>query len=637
MNLPKYLPLILFVGSFFEASAQDLALCLNVAAPTISTEKTMGCSGQSVLLKADNCDGSVVWSNKKMGNAISDFPNKTTIYTAYCKKENCRTADSKPLTVEVIVPRVPVLSTTQKEICLGQSATLTAIGCSDEVVWSNGMKGSEITVSPILTTKYTASCNSQGCFSCFATEVEVKVSGNEVLKLSTTKPAICEGENVSIVVAGNYTGKVKWADGAEGKEIIVKPSSTTTYSAYIESANGCVSLNKSDITIQVGAPLPPKINSSKQTICYTESATLTAEGCDGVVRWSDGSTGNSIVVTNNQFLENTTLNYTATCRRGECESVEATKIALTLIRKVRTPSAESELVNTCPFVSVDLSSAVKSKLSHEGAKFVFHTAERADAPIVENTGAVSVAGVYYLEELAPSSCGSMILPIVVKIMDCANPIATCINNPAKANIIASDRTASGNFFLQGKVSGAAVAGLWSSNGSGSFSNSNGLSTIYTPSNEDYRAGKISVNFSTEDPDGTGPCKAGNSLVDLKFDNSTASPAENAVAGNIKTDSTALKTNASSSASEPDIFIPEGFSPNGDGINDNFVIRHNSNSKISIEIYNRWGAVVYKNEDYKNDWNGINGLKKERLPDGSYFYSVKLSDGREFSKFLTISR
>ena len=94
------------------------------------------------------------------------------------------------------------------------------------------------------------------------------------------------------------------------------------------------------------------------------------------------------------------------------------------------------------------------------------------------------------------------------------------------------------------------------------------------------------------------------------------------------------------SAEEDIFIPEGFSPNEDGINDAFVIQQRNVRKVSVEIYNRWGGVVYKNEDYKNDWKGISNQKvssKDRLPDGSYFYSIRLEDGREFSRFLTISR
>ncbi|RYF62370.1 MAG: T9SS type B sorting domain-containing protein, partial [Cytophagaceae bacterium] len=92
-----------------------------------------------------------------------------------------------------------------------------------------------------------------------------------------------------------------------------------------------------------------------------------------------------------------------------------------------------------------------------------------------------------------------------------------------------------------------------------------------------------------------------------------------------------------------IFIPEGFSPNGDGINDYFVIQGTpAAATIELEIFNRWGHRVYANANYKNDWGGqpnqgINTTANQGLPDGTYFYVVRISDGREYVRFLTIAR
>ncbi|WP_185155406.1 SdrD B-like domain-containing protein [Rudanella paleaurantiibacter] len=91
-----------------------------------------------------------------------------------------------------------------------------------------------------------------------------------------------------------------------------------------------------------------------------------------------------------------------------------------------------------------------------------------------------------------------------------------------------------------------------------------------------------------------------------------------------------------------IFIPEGFSPNGDNINDVFVIRGAQNQTVSLEVFNRWGHVVYKNDDYKNDWDGTSntGIRtggNTGLPDGTYFYRVKLENGRTYVRYMTINR
>ncbi len=90
----------------------------------------------------------------------------------------------------------------------------------------------------------------------------------------------------------------------------------------------------------------------------------------------------------------------------------------------------------------------------------------------------------------------------------------------------------------------------------------------------------------------------------------------------------------------EVFVPEGFSPNGDGINDRFVMEGTVGLTVHLEVYNRWGNVVYKNKNYQNDWAGIcnQGIAMgEQLPDGTYYYIVKLSNGKSIVKYLTIHR
>jgi gliding motility-associated-like protein len=86
----------------------------------------------------------------------------------------------------------------------------------------------------------------------------------------------------------------------------------------------------------------------------------------------------------------------------------------------------------------------------------------------------------------------------------------------------------------------------------------------------------------------------------------------------------------------DFFVPEGFSPNGDGINDELIIRGIFFfPENSIVIYNRWGNKVYEADPYINKWDGrsIRGLKVggDELPVGTYFYLLNLGDGSEVIK------
>ena len=83
----------------------------------------------------------------------------------------------------------------------------------------------------------------------------------------------------------------------------------------------------------------------------------------------------------------------------------------------------------------------------------------------------------------------------------------------------------------------------------------------------------------------------------------------------------------------DIKISDVITPNNDGFNDRWIILRPSNVKVGVTIFNRWGQVVYKTADYKNDWygTGTNGALGNLLPQGTYYYLVELTGGVFTSK------
>ncbi len=83
-------------------------------------------------------------------------------------------------------------------------------------------------------------------------------------------------------------------------------------------------------------------------------------------------------------------------------------------------------------------------------------------------------------------------------------------------------------------------------------------------------------------------------------------------------------------------IPEGFSPSGDGINDLYVIRGIENySKNTLQVFNRWGNLVFEASPYQNTWNGksTSGITigGNELPVGVYFYVLDLGDNSGVKK------
>lgn len=83
----------------------------------------------------------------------------------------------------------------------------------------------------------------------------------------------------------------------------------------------------------------------------------------------------------------------------------------------------------------------------------------------------------------------------------------------------------------------------------------------------------------------------------------------------------------------DLVIPEGFSPNGDRVNDYFVIKGlNAYPDNTLTIFNRWGNKVFEAKGYQNNWDGKStiGIRigGEELPTGTYFYILELGPDQE---------
>jgi gliding motility-associated-like protein len=83
-----------------------------------------------------------------------------------------------------------------------------------------------------------------------------------------------------------------------------------------------------------------------------------------------------------------------------------------------------------------------------------------------------------------------------------------------------------------------------------------------------------------------------------------------------------------------LIIPEGFSPNGDGINDYFeLVGIDAYPDNKVTIFNRWGNLIYESAGYNNGsirWEGNNSGELSTgngaVPEATYFYVIDLGDG-----------
>lgn len=86
----------------------------------------------------------------------------------------------------------------------------------------------------------------------------------------------------------------------------------------------------------------------------------------------------------------------------------------------------------------------------------------------------------------------------------------------------------------------------------------------------------------------------------------------------------------------DVVIPNAFSPNGDGINERWVIKHLEDyPNAGIEIFDRYGNPVLRSKNYPQPWDGTrNG---QPVPAGTYYYILKTGTGKVLNGSVTVLR
>jgi gliding motility-associated-like protein len=85
---------------------------------------------------------------------------------------------------------------------------------------------------------------------------------------------------------------------------------------------------------------------------------------------------------------------------------------------------------------------------------------------------------------------------------------------------------------------------------------------------------------------------------------------------------------------PELIIPQGVTPNGDGINDYFNIEGLEYTFNELVIINTGGAVVYRSRDYRSDdpdgaWTGLD-LSGNEVPEGTYYFLLTIQGAQDMS-------
>lgn len=78
------------------------------------------------------------------------------------------------------------------------------------------------------------------------------------------------------------------------------------------------------------------------------------------------------------------------------------------------------------------------------------------------------------------------------------------------------------------------------------------------------------------------------------------------------------------------YIPNAFTPNGDGLNDTFGLIGEGITEYTIQIFNRWGNLVFESKNLKNQWDGTYHNEKSEI--GVYVYKISAKGSSTNGKF-----
>jgi gliding motility-associated-like protein len=83
--------------------------------------------------------------------------------------------------------------------------------------------------------------------------------------------------------------------------------------------------------------------------------------------------------------------------------------------------------------------------------------------------------------------------------------------------------------------------------------------------------------------------------------------------------------------DPGLSYPTAFTPNGDGLNDQFVVYGSFVNSFRMSIFNRWGEMIFSTEDINQGWDGT--MNGKLVPEGTYVFRADLIDylGRTFNE------
>ncbi len=534
--------------------------------------------------------------------------------------------------------------------CPGSSVSFSAVaaGTGLSYQWRKGITNilgantASFTINPvsISDTAYNYNVVVSGTCALKDTSINVSLSVSTSPAI-TTQPAsqvVCAGSSVIFSAAASGGSlSYQWRKGitnilgANTASLTINPVGITdTAYNYNVVVTGTCTLKDTSINVSLTVNTAPAITIEpiNKTVCAGTSVnfSVTASGTGLTYQWRRGLSNitgaNSAVLTINPVsVSDTAYNYNVVIS-GAC-APNAASVNVSLSVNPVPPAIEG---SNSPICAGSLGSSINlTAQTVTGASYLW-TGPNGFSSALQNpvipAPTTADAGNYSLTVLLNGcSSGTSTIPVVVNNCLSDLSIVKTVNNstPLIGRIIVFTITASNNG--PDNATGVSVNDVLqsgytyvsSSATAGTFDQAAGVWTIGTLNNGASATLTVTVRVI-----------AGGNYVNTAI--IYGSEADPIMANNV-------------SSVEPiptDFFIPEGFSPNGDGTNDLFVIRGILNYPAnSFVIFNRWGNKVFEASPYQNTWDGRSemGLRAggDQLPVGTYFYILNLNDGSDIFK------
>ena len=523
------------------------------------------CSGNSsVLTTGGGSFTSYQWNTSATSNAITVTAQGNYVVTV-TDANGCTASTNQAVTVWNLP--TPVI-TGNNSICSGTQTTLSA-GNYSAYQWSTGATTDSIAVSNganyIVTVTDVNGCS--GTSAPFA--LTINQLPTAIISGST---AICIGQSTSLQIqfTGTAPYSYRYSDGTSvsailntnnsAAQILVTPGTTTDYTlTQINDAN-CTG-NVSGVARVVVNPLPQPVISGSAGECDGITATLTT-GNFAAYLWSTGATSQSIAV-NSSGSYVCTVTSTAGCKASAIHNFEAYPVPVVSFTNDSSLTCELPIINFTNTSQYQLGSVFEWNIDNT----IYNSLNATHQ--FSGSGSYTVS----LTITSPKNCvGEAIRNVNITVFPL--PQASFTIAPDQAPLFNSE-------VAFGDASANAVSWLWDF-GDGDTSTLQNVSHFYADPGK-YNAKLYVTN----------------------------------VAGCI--DSLAREIFITP------FYIPNAFTPNGDGRNETFFDPGYATNvqSLTMNIYNRWGQLVYTTDNLSKTWDGIDS-KGNLSPQGVYVYALKVT-------------